>query len=92
MACFVVSTMALEKVLDVESITELADILTNPFHDDNAIPVKKLFRYIWRLLANARIISDQIRGDYTKESATKHQTPQTESKQQTQTCARTESS
>ena len=52
--------MALEKVLDVESITELAEILTNPFHDDNAKPVKKLFRYICEIVSER---SNQIRSD-----------------------------
>lgn len=67
LACFVVSTMALEKFLDVESITELADTLTNLFHDDNAKPVKKIHRYICEIVSEARIVSDQIREDYTKE-------------------------
>jgi hypothetical protein len=82
LACFVVSTMALENASDVESITELADILTNPFHDDNAKPVKKIHRYICEIVSETRIVSDQIREDYTKESTAEHQTPNTKHQNQ----------
>lgn len=92
LACFVVSTMALENASDVESIAELAEILTYPFHDDNAKPVKKIHRYICEIVSEARIVSDQIREDYTKESTAEHQTPNTKTRQQSQICANTKSS
>jgi len=91
LACFVVSTMALEKILDMVSITELADILTNPFHDDSANPVKKIHQYICEIISEARIVSDQIKEDYTKESTAEHQTPNTQNRQQSQICANTKS-
>ena len=80
MASFVVSTMALKRGLGVESITELADILTNPFHDDNAKTAKKVLRHNYEIVSEGQIISDQIRGNYTKESTAKHQTPETVSR------------
>lgn len=84
--------MALENVLDVESITKLTDILTNSFRDDSAKPLKNIHRYICEIVSEAQIVSDQIREDYNKESIAEHQTPNTKNRQQSQICANTKSS
>jgi hypothetical protein len=41
-------------------MAELADILTNPFHDDDSKPVKRLLRYIYDIVSE-KLKPHQIR-------------------------------
>jgi hypothetical protein len=43
--------MTLKKTSDSSSIVELADILTNPIHDDNSKPVTRILRNTYKAVS-----------------------------------------